>query len=101
VRRVLVVEEGERIAALLRSRLGGWGWTVAVAADAVAAMGLLLDKHFDLIVIDLRLPDEGALEVVRVLHENDVMASVLVLANREDALATFNGLDGERWSPAR
>lgn len=100
MRQILVVEEGERIAALLRSQLGGWGWTVAAAADAVAAMGLLLAKEFDLIIIDLRLPDDGALEVVRVLHENDVMASVLVLANREDALATFSELHGERWSPA-
>src|SRR5215510_426532 len=77
VRRVLVVEEGGRIAALLRAQLSERAWAVEAAEDAVAAMGSLRDKDFDLVVIDLRLPDEGALEVVRVLHANDVMASVL------------------------
>jgi DNA-binding response OmpR family regulator len=101
VRRVLVVEDGERITALLRSLLGVLGWTVEVAADAVAAMSLLWDTDFDLIVIDLRLPGDGALDVVQVLHDNDVIASVLLLANREDVYAAFSGLDGEPWTPAR
>jgi DNA-binding response OmpR family regulator len=101
VRRVLVIEDGERVAGLLRSSLGAFGWTVDVASDAVSAMSLLWDNDFDLIVIDLRLPGDCALDVVRVLHDNDVIASVLLLANREDLHTAFSGLDGEPWSPAR
>jgi DNA-binding response OmpR family regulator len=99
VRRVLVVEQGEPIAQLLRATLPAGDWVVYGAADAVDATNLLRDKAFDLIIVDLRLPDDGALDVVRVLHDNDVIASVLLLANRDDVHAAFRGLDGEPCSP--
>lgn len=101
MRRVLVIEWGERIAAVLRATLAPQGWVVDLAADGVAAMDLLAGGVFDLIVIDLRLPGEGALEVVRMLHEHDVLAAVLLLAGQEDVCAAFSGVGGEPCSLAR
>jgi CheY-like chemotaxis protein len=101
VQRVLVVEQGEQIAELLRATLPAAGWSVAAASDAIAALELLRDGDTDLIVVDLRLPDDGALEVVRMLHENDVTASVLLLAKREDVQAAFSRLDDVPRLPCR
>lgn len=92
VRRILVIEQRDQIAALARATLSAQDWAVEVASDAVSAMKLLWDTVFSLIVVDIQLPDDGALDVVRVLHENDVRAAVLLLANRDDVLAAFSGL---------
>lgn len=99
--RALVVEDGERISGLLRSQLCPLGWTVDVAKDAVAAVDLLRKMDVELVVVDLGLPGGGALEVIRGLHDNDVLAAVLLLANRDDVLAALSAADDEQWSGAR
>lgn len=80
--RILVVEHEETIAALLRDGLTASGCTVEVVGGD-AAVDRVLGGAFDVIIIDIGLPGDAALDVVRALREVDVSASVLVVARRE------------------
>ncbi len=57
--RLLHVEDDENIRRLIRRTLPA-GWTVVEAADAELAAKALLDSHFDLLLLDLALPGDGA-----------------------------------------
>jgi DNA-binding NtrC family response regulator len=55
------------------------GATVATELHAPAAARRLTDESWDLLVTDLRMPDLGGLELVRVAREQDADLPVLVL----------------------
>jgi DNA-binding response OmpR family regulator len=95
VRRILLVEHEEPIATMLSESLTAGGCEVEVIADGNTAVDRLQGTDFDLIIIDLLLPDDGVLNVVHALHRNDALAPVLVLAKRDGFRSTRNRPPGE------
>jgi DNA-binding response OmpR family regulator len=55
--RILIVEDEARIASFLRKGLTAAGFVAEVAADGTQALRLLRSRGFDLLVLDLGLPD--------------------------------------------
>jgi hypothetical protein len=84
VQRILVIEHDESIASLLRNGLTANGCTVEVVADGDAAVARVLSEDFDLVILDLGLPDGAAVGVARALQEVNATPSVLVVAKRDD-----------------
>ena len=63
--RLLVIEDEDRLSAILKSKLGEIGFTVDIARsaeDAVLALELI---NYDVAVLDLGLPDRDGLAVLR------------------------------------
>lgn len=63
--RILLVEDDAVIADLLRRNLRARGHEVSVAEDAQSALGYLQVAPFDLIILDINLPDLTGWEVLR------------------------------------
>ncbi|HZS02062.1 MAG TPA: response regulator [Chloroflexota bacterium] len=61
--RVLLVEDDEAIAGLVRTLLGNAGYEVVSAATGRAALAALEGDSFDLVLLDLMLPDMSGLEI--------------------------------------
>ncbi len=81
--RVLLVEDEDRIAGFLVKGLRAQGLEVdrvATGADGLAAATRGLP--YDLLVLDLGLPDIDGLDVLRVLRERRVRTPVLILTAR-------------------
>jgi len=72
---LLVVDTDERLRDLLRGYLKAQGFLVSVARDGRHARSLLSGLEFDLVVLDSRLPDIGALCA-------EVEAPILLLMGR-------------------
>lgn len=66
--RVLVLEDEPDVAKLLRAMLESDGNEVEVAANAKEARELLSAKHFDLMTVDIMLPDEDGIGLIRELR---------------------------------
>ena len=77
--RVLLVEDEAPILDGLADLFGRQGFEVARAEDGEAALGLLGDRTFDLVVLDLMLPRLGGLEVLRRMRARGDETPVLVL----------------------
>ncbi|MFI7493653.1 response regulator transcription factor [Kocuria sp. M4R2S49] len=91
--RILVVEDEAKMAGLLHRALTERGDVVEVAAtggDAVALAGL---GEFDVILLDVMLPDMDGFEVCRRLREQQVWAPVLMLTARTGVEDRVQGLD--------
>lgn len=82
-KRILVVEDTELLRRMYRDRLIQDGYDVADAPDGLAALSLLRDQHFDLILLDLIMPRMGGIQVLETVKQDPRTQSipVVVLTN--------------------
>lgn len=80
--RILVVEDDLDVASLLKIMLEGEGYQVDTCHSGLEALEILKNRHYDLISLDLRLPDISGLEVIRRLrnHADTVNIPIVVVS---------------------
>ena len=91
--RVLLVEDNHRLATIVAEALRGAGFAVdavATAGDAEAAAAAL---QYDVIVLDLGLPDGDGLQVLQGLRAAGHGVPVLILTARDGLEDRVNGLN--------
>jgi DNA-binding response OmpR family regulator len=94
VSRVLVVEDEPRIASFVVKGLRASGFTAEVAATGADALAAIPGGAFDLVVLDLGLPDMDGLDVLRRLRRGGNATPVLVLSARDAVEDRVGGLEG-------
>jgi DNA-binding NtrC family response regulator len=77
--RVLVVDDEEVIRDVLESLLEREGWSVATAENASEALELFENDPYDVVLLDLMLPDRPGLEVLREMRRRDPDAVVVIV----------------------
>jgi two-component system response regulator PilR (NtrC family) len=77
--RVLVVDDEEVIRDVLETLLVREGYEVASAPDAESAITLFDADPFDVVLLDLMLPDRPGLEVLREIRRRDADAVVVIV----------------------
>jgi two-component system, OmpR family, phosphate regulon response regulator OmpR len=83
--KILVVDDDQRLRDLLRRYLGDNGFNVFVADSAQAMNRIWLRERFDLLVLDLMMPGEDGLSIMRRLRGgNDRTPIVMLTAKGED-----------------
>jgi len=91
--RVLLVEDNQRLATIVAEALRAAGFAVdavATAGDAEAAAGVL---QYDVIILDLGLPDDDGLEVLKRLRGAGHGVPVLILTARDGLEDRVSGLN--------
>jgi two-component system OmpR family response regulator len=91
--RVLVAEDEERMATLVAGALSADGHAVEVAHDGARALAAATSTAFDVIVLDVMLPELDGFSVCRRLREARRPAAVLMLTARGSVEDRVNGLD--------
>lgn len=91
--RALVVEDEMKMAALLKRGLEEEGHAVDVAPSGSQAVWLATENPYDVIVLDVMLPDFDGFEVCRKLRRNGQWAPVLMLTARDAVEDRVAGLD--------
>lgn len=90
--RVLIIDDDERLLALARLSLSKDGLSVETAALASDALQRLDRERFDLIVLDVVLPDLSGWEMLRRIRgSSDV--GVMLLTGRDSDVDKARGLD--------
>jgi len=90
--RVLLIEDDSRLAGMVQSYLGEAGFAVTRAADGRSGVERHRDGGFDLVLLDLMLPDIDGLEVCRAIRARDD-TPILMLTARGDAMDRVVGLE--------
>lgn len=91
--RILVVEDNATLANGLAAVLKGSGYAVDIVGDGASAIAVLATERFDLVVLDLNLPEHDGLEVLRVMRSRQNDASVLILSARGESDDRVKGLN--------
>ena len=91
--RVLVVEDEVKMAGLLERGLEEEGYAVDVAPDGVSAVWMGTEHAYDVVVLDLMLPDTDGFGVCRELRAAGRWSPVLMLTARDAVSDRVTGLD--------
>jgi len=89
---VLVCEDDELIASGIVAGLKAQGLTVEHVATASAARAMLGVAEFNVMVLDLGLPDEDGLKLLKQLRHQGLEIPVLILTARDSVTDRVDGL---------
>jgi DNA-binding response OmpR family regulator len=92
-KRILVIEDEDDIAQLIRLHLDDLGFLVAIAHDGNAGLRKASMGSWDLIVLDLRLPGIDGLEICRRLRQDSSSVPILMLTSKSSELDRVVGLE--------
>ncbi|MBS0395281.1 MAG: response regulator transcription factor [Proteobacteria bacterium] len=81
--RVLVVDDSERVRNTLAAGLRAHGMAVETAADGAQALTLINGLPFDVVVLDLMMPQLDGMAVLRELKPRSAKPRILVLSARD------------------
>lgn len=90
---LLVVEDDPTIGAVLRSSLTAHGHQVAWKTCGADALAIAASRNFDLIMLDLGLPDMDGVDLCRQLRTDQPAAVLVVLTARDEEIDIVLGLD--------
>jgi heavy metal response regulator len=91
--RVLVVEDEKRIADFLSRGLQSAGYAVDVADKGADAIERVHSTEYDLVVLDLGLPDVDGLQVLEKIKNRKTIPPVLILSARDSVDDRVKGLE--------
>lgn len=89
---LLVVDDDARLRELLRRYLTESGFRVTLAGDAAEARARLVGFAFDLIVLDVMMPGESGIDLIRSLRGSN-RVPVMLLTAMAEAEDRVNGLE--------
>ncbi len=92
--RILVVEDETRIASFLEKGLRSHGFVVTVVAEGEAAAVAASDDDFDLLILDLGLPDIDGHTVLSRIRARGERLPVIILTARQSVPDKVAGLEG-------
>ncbi|MDE2410898.1 MAG: response regulator transcription factor [Sphingomonadales bacterium] len=91
--KILVVEDHATLAGFIRRALIEQAYSVSVAINCEMAADLLAEEKFDLVVLDIGLPDGSGLGLLRAWREAGFNEPVLILSARDAVDDRIIGLD--------
>ncbi|HLZ21890.1 MAG TPA: response regulator transcription factor [Ktedonobacterales bacterium] len=90
---MLIVEDEQKLAALLRRVLMEERHVVDVASDGPAGLTLAATDTYDLVILDLMLPGMDGLEICRRLRSSNIHVPILMLTARGAVEDRVSGLE--------
>ena len=90
--RILIVEDEEKIARFVTLELEHEGYQVEHASDGRTAVDLALERDYDLILLDVLLPQLNGMEVLRRVRKHKDVPVIMVTA-RDAVMDKVAGLD--------
>lgn len=92
--RILIAEDNSRISSFLETGLQASGFTTLIVETAREAIQLTHSKDFDLLILDLGLPDRDGLNVLAIARGQGETLPIIVLTARDGLDDTIKGLEG-------
>lgn len=91
--RILLIEDSARLRDLICEAIREIGWKIDAFETAGDGRSALADAEYDLLLLDLGLPDEDGIDVLRDLRASKIQTPVLVLTARGAIDERIAGLD--------
>jgi DNA-binding NtrC family response regulator len=81
---VLVVDDEEALRTVLGSELANSGYDVSTASDGDEAISVIQNKKFDLVLLDIKMPNVDGFEVLKFVKKNFPKLKVIMLTGFAD-----------------
>jgi DNA-binding response OmpR family regulator len=94
VARILIIEDEARIASFIAKGLAADGFTTATATDGATGLDFALTGDFDLVILDIGLPEMDGYQVLEQMRAAGSHLPVIVLTARDSVTDTVTALEG-------
>lgn len=91
--RIFLIEDNRRLSDAIADSLRKSGFDVDTAAEGDAALSVLLYQAYDLVILDLGLPDMDGMDVLKKLREKKNTTPALILTARDSLTDKIAGLN--------
>lgn len=91
--RVLIIEDHVALSMNMKKGLEGYGFFVDVANDGTTGEDKIYCNAYDVILLDLNLPDKDGIEILQFLRKEMINVPVFIVSARDDVLQRTQGLD--------
>lgn len=91
--KILVVDDEQSIVTLLKYNLEKSGFDVTTVMNGVEAFEVAKQEAFDLIILDLMLPELDGIEICKQLRQNKVTTPIIMLTAKDDEFDKVLGLE--------
>ena len=92
VHKILLIEDDVNLAELIRIYLISEDWEIRVVHNGVDALSELAHSNYDLILLDLLLPDINGFDICRSIREKSTVP-IIMLTALEDSIHKVQGLN--------
>jgi CheY-like chemotaxis protein len=84
MKKILVVDDEANIRELYREELEDMGYEVTTVADGAEALAVIDTTKFDLVTLDMRMPDIDGIETLRKMKEKDSTLPIVICTAYEE-----------------
>ena len=91
--RALLVEDDEMIGGALRQALLDAALAADLVTDGATALATMASQHYDVVLLDLGLPDRDGLQILKHIRREGVDVPVIIITARDALDSRINGLD--------
>ncbi|UYL09494.1 response regulator transcription factor [Bdellovibrio sp. SKB1291214] len=91
--RILVVEDQAKMANFLKKGLNEVGYAVDIAESGTAAESYMAQGDYDLVILDVMLPDQNGIDTARHLRRDGYAGPILMVTALSTTKDKVNGLD--------
>ena len=91
--KVLIVEDEKDLAWVLSEMLKQEGYIVNKVHNGIDGLDYALTNTYDVIILDIMLPQMNGIEVLKEIRKNGINSSVLLLTAKSEVEDKINGLD--------
>lgn len=89
---ICLVEDEQKVAAFICKGLQEQGYKISTAKDGAAAKSILQNTDFDLLILDIMLPDINGIELCRQIRLADTKTPILMLSALDQIQNKVSGL---------
>ncbi|WP_304063063.1 response regulator transcription factor [Pedobacter glucosidilyticus] len=90
---ILIVEDEFDVLKVIKKALEQEYYTVSVAMDGNMALKMCREHHFDLVLLDIMLPEKNGIEVCKKLRSEEYPVPILMLSALDSTENVVTGLD--------
>ncbi len=91
--KILVVEDEIKVSNFIMRGLEEEGYTVEVAEDGSKGLELIKTKEYDIVLLDLMIPEIDGLEVLKRMRQDEIETPVLIITAKSTKEDVIKGLD--------
>ena len=90
---ILIVEDEQKLSRALQLELEYENYVTGMAHDGKEALRLMREQSWDLVLLDIMLPELSGLEVLRRIRKTDEFTPIILLTARDQVHDKVSGLD--------
>jgi DNA-binding response OmpR family regulator len=93
MKKVFIVEDDPHIAELIQEKLKDEPFEISMEANGRIALEKALANHYDIILLDVMLPEMNGNEICRQLRKNNITSIIIMLTSRSEEIDKVLGLE--------